>query len=53
MIHLFHDWTAWEKYDVPRYVIENEITRTVRVEIRQRRKCKVCGKWQDMLVTIW
>jgi len=40
---LRHDWSKWEQYDVD-YKKNGKI---MVKEIRQRRKCKNCGKTQD------
>jgi hypothetical protein len=57
-IHIFHDWSKWEKYEwngtvslfgllVPKEMHGKQYEK---VEIRQRRHCLVCGYSQDRKV---
>jgi len=47
-----HQWSKWTQYE-EKYSFRyhsGELVHGYRTEIRQRRKCLICGKAQDVLV---
>lgn len=41
--HIFHDWEKWEVYKGRGKIYDF-------LETRQHRKCKICGKTQDISI---
>jgi hypothetical protein len=50
MIHWFHDWSKWERYELKIFWVDGFSRRLVGIEVRQKRSCEICGKAQDRLV---
>jgi len=56
-MHIFHKWEKWEQYSLtgtaypgmiaPKAIQGKQIAFS---ELRQKRKCEVCGKMQDELI---